>query len=69
MGFEDEIAILIERYDRFQIGARFQRVHQEYICQALALPPERKYDGEGGPGVRQVIELLKTFSTNSEEDI
>jgi hypothetical protein len=24
MGFEDEIAIVIERYDRFQVGARFQ---------------------------------------------
>lgn len=69
MRFEDEIAIVIERYDRVQVGSRFQRVHQEDMCQALALPPTRKYENEGGPGVRQIVELLRTFSTNSDEDI
>jgi serine/threonine-protein kinase HipA len=69
MHFEEEIAIVIERYDRVQVGARFQRVHQEDMCQALVLPPTRKYENEGGPGIRQIVELLKTFSTNSDEDI
>jgi serine/threonine-protein kinase HipA len=67
--FEDEIAIVVERYDRIQIGRRFQRIHQEDMCQALALPPTRKYESEGGPGVRQIVELVQTFSTNSAEDV
>lgn len=66
--FEEEIAIVVERYDRIAFGARFKRVHQEDICQALALPPTRKYESEGGPGVASIFRLLRTSSTNSTED-
>jgi serine/threonine-protein kinase HipA len=53
--FRDEIAIVIERYDRVQShGERF-RVHQEDMCQALALHPTRKYESDGGPGVRTIF--------------
>src|SRR5262249_33665569 len=48
--FDDEIAIVVERYDRIIAAARLKRVHQEDMCQALALPPTRKYESEGGPG-------------------
>jgi serine/threonine-protein kinase HipA len=68
--FADEIAIVIERYDRVQTARGiFQRIHQEDICQALAIPPSRKYENEGGPGVRQTAELLRTYSTRPEEDV
>lgn len=69
MRFEDEIAIVIERYDRAHVGADLRRVHQEDMCQALALPPTRKYESEGGPGVRQIVEVLRTYSSNSQQDI
>jgi serine/threonine-protein kinase HipA len=69
MHFADELAIVVERYDRLQINGRFVRIHQEDMCQALGLPPTRKYESEGGPGVRQIIELLRTFSSNAEEDV
>jgi serine/threonine-protein kinase HipA len=70
MRFEEEIAIVIERYDRVQTGrAAFHRIHQEDVCQALAISPTRKYESEGGPGVRPTVELLRTYSTKSEEDI
>lgn len=70
MRFEDQIAIVVERYDRVQVArAAFQRIHQEDVCQALAIAPTRKYESEGGPGVRQTVELLRTYSTKSEEDI
>jgi serine/threonine-protein kinase HipA len=68
MRFEDEIAIVIERYDRIRVAGRLQRVHQEDMCQALALPPTRKYESEGGPGVNAIYNLLKTNSSNAEED-
>jgi serine/threonine-protein kinase HipA len=68
MYFEDEIAIVVERYDRIATGARLLRVHQEDTCQALALPPTRKYQSEGGPGVAAIFDLLQTTSSNSEED-
>lgn len=69
MRFQDEIAIVIERYDRIHTDAGLRRVHQEDMCQALAIPPTRKYQNEGGPGIRDIVELLKTYSTSSDEDV
>jgi serine/threonine-protein kinase HipA len=69
MHFQDEIAIVIERYDRVRIGGTLRRVHQEDMCQALSIPPTRKYQNEGGPGIRDIVELLKTYSTNPGEDV
>lgn len=59
--FGDEPAIVLERYDRVvrPDGAVF-RIHQEDICQALGVHPDRKYQrGGGGPGALQVIDLLR----------
>src|ERR1700675_280236 len=39
MRFENEIAIVIERYDRQHKGNQILRVHQEDTCQALGIMP------------------------------
>jgi serine/threonine-protein kinase HipA len=57
--FGDESAIVVDRYDRLQIGDRIVRVHQEDLCQALGVPPTRKYQNEGGPGPVQIVDLLR----------
>ena len=67
--FEDEVAIVVERYDRIRTAAGLRRVHQEDICQALSIPPTRKYQNEGGPGIRDIVELLRTYSGNAAEDV
>jgi serine/threonine-protein kinase HipA len=69
MRFEKEIAIVIERYDRQRKGNRIVRIHQEDICQALAIMPTRKYQNEGGPNAVDIIELLRTSSTDREADV
>ena len=69
MHFEDEAAIVIERYDRRRTERGLVRVHQEDACQAAGTPPARKYENEGGPGTRKVIELLRTYSDRREEDV
>jgi serine/threonine-protein kinase HipA len=66
--FEDQIAIVVERYDRIRTGRTIRRVHQEDVCQALGLPPTKKYQSDGGLGVREVAELLTTFSTAAVQD-
>lgn len=66
--FEDEVAIVVERYDRRRTGAGILRVHQEDVCQALALPPAAKYENEGGPGTRAIVNLLRTVSDRPAED-
>lgn len=69
MRFEDEIAIVIERYDRLRKGNEILRVHQEDICQALGIMPTRKYQNEGGPEPLNIIELLRTYSTDRQADL
>lgn len=50
--------LLVRRYDRETNGETVQRLHQEDFCQALCLPPEIKYEAEGGPGAQQSLALI-----------
>lgn len=67
--FEDQAAIVIERYDRERTETGILRAHQEDVCQALAILPTRKYENDGGPGVRAIVGLLRTFSGRPVEDV
>ncbi|MGH6890304.1 MAG: type II toxin-antitoxin system HipA family toxin [Rhizomicrobium sp.] len=67
--FDKEVAIVVERYDRQRQGNDIIRVHQEDVCQALALLPTRKYQNEGGPGVGEIVELLRTHSSERDTDV
>ncbi|MCP3367670.1 HipA domain-containing protein [Bradyrhizobium cajani] len=69
MRFEQEIAIVVERYDRQVSGNDIIRVHQEDICQAMGIPPTKKYQNVGGPTPADVVELLRTYSTDREADL
>lgn len=51
--------LLVERYDRNRAGPRVERIHQEDLCQALAVPPERKYEAEGGPGLADCFAVVR----------
>ncbi len=62
--------LIIERYDRVASeGGLIERVHQEDFCQALGVPPERKYQKEGGPSLRDCFALLREWSTLPVLDI
>ncbi|NKD84401.1 type II toxin-antitoxin system HipA family toxin [Haematospirillum jordaniae] len=67
--FEGEVAIVVERYDRVSVGDTIRRLHQEDMCQALGLPPTRKYENEGGPGAQPIVELLRTYSSRPIDDV
>lgn len=57
--FGDESALVIERYDRRTIGGQVVRIHQEDACQALGVPPSRKYQNERGPGPKDIVQLFR----------
>lgn len=69
--FGNERAVVITRYDRRSSGGRVIRVHQEDLCQALGVPPERKYQSEGGPGPAEIVRLLRAAMPNeaAEADV
>jgi len=67
--FGDEVAIVVERYDRLRTRGGVLRVHQEDVCQALGVMPTKKYESEGGPGVRDIAELLRAHSSARAEDL
>jgi serine/threonine-protein kinase HipA len=69
MHFRDEVAFVVERYDRRIIDRRIVRVHQEDMCQAFGVPPSRKYENEGGPGVSRIVDFLRENSGSSIEDV
>jgi len=62
--------ILVQRYDRdIRPDGTVLRIHQEDFCQALGIPPEHKYQQEGGPLLRDCITLLREWSTVPALDI
>nr|WP_233175533.1 type II toxin-antitoxin system HipA family toxin [Dyella sp. ASV24] len=67
--FEDQKALIVERFDRSLSKDRrwWQRIPQEDFCQALGLPPTLKYESDGGPGMRHIMDVLRG-SQNATED-
>ena len=58
--FNGERVLVIERFDRrWAKDKRLLRLPQEDCCQALSVPPTLKYDADGGPGMADVLGLLK----------
>jgi serine/threonine-protein kinase HipA len=56
--FDDKPVIVVERFDRLWRNDVLYRLPQEDICQALGVPPMRKYQSDGGPGIVDILEFL-----------
>jgi serine/threonine-protein kinase HipA len=66
--FGERRTLIVERFDRLLArDGRLLRLPQEDICQALSVPPTRKYEADGGPGMREIVELLKGSDTPDED--
>lgn len=59
----------VTRFDRRRDDAgQLARVHQEDLAQALGVPPETKYEAEGGPGLGTAFRLLREHSLTPAVD-
>lgn len=58
MSFGSKPVIVVERFDRLRQDGVLYRLPQEDLCQALGVPPMRKYQSDGGPGIIEVLGLL-----------
>jgi len=59
--FGGQTVLIVERFDREWMdgGAWIARLPQEDLCQALGVGPDRKYEHDGGPGMRKCLQLLQ----------
>ena len=52
--------LVVERFDRhWRNDGRILRLPQEDCCQALGVASTRKYQSDGGPNMRDILDLLK----------
>ena len=67
--FGAQKVLVVQRFDRrlSSDGSWIVRIPQEDICQATGVPGDRKYEAEGGPGIKQIMDLL-LGSARAEED-
>jgi serine/threonine-protein kinase HipA len=61
--------LLVRRYDRRQHDDTIRRIHQEDFCQALGIPSERKYAGEGGPTFKDCFDLLRRAASRPAVEV
>ncbi len=57
---DERPVLVVERYDRvIDPDGTVHRIHQEDFCQALGLPPDRKYEQDAGPSLARIARTLQ----------
>jgi serine/threonine-protein kinase HipA len=66
----DRTFLLVLRCDR-AVGddGNVRRIHQEDFCQALGIPPERKYASEGGPTLKDCFEIVRRVASRPAVEV
>lgn len=67
--FAGERVVIVSRYDRVQTPQGWLRVHQEDMCQALGVAPDRKYQNDGGPSPEQIAQLLRSTAHDADDAV
>lgn len=70
--FEDLKALVVERFDRAWWASpegdqRLIRLPQEDMCQATGVPPDAKYEADGGPGIDSLFKVLEGSRTREQD--
>ena len=70
--FEDVKVLVVERFDRAwwthpSGDSRLIRLPQEDMCQATGVPPEAKYEADGGPGMDRIFDVLDGSMTREQD--
>jgi serine/threonine-protein kinase HipA len=59
--------IIVERFDRIWHDGILYRLPQEDLCQAMGVPPARKYQRDGGPGIIEILQFLNSSESPYED--
>lgn len=58
--------IVVARYDRkVDASGLVERIHQEDMCQATGVAPDKKYQEDGGPSLRRIVAILTAIDPES----
>lgn len=62
-------ALAVARFDRRWAhgGLGIERVHQADLCQMLGVPSAHKYESHGGPGIADIMEVLRGSVTATRD--
>ena len=66
--FDNELVLVVKRFDRIIKDGIIYRRAQEDMCQALGYFSSKKYQADGGPSVKDFASILQT-SVNRQEDL
>lgn len=59
----DRKLIVVERYDRtVDAAGPVERIHQEDFCQATGVPPDTKYEEDGGPSLPRIAGIVQSVA-------
>ncbi|PCI43405.1 MAG: toxin HipA [Proteobacteria bacterium] len=69
--FGDSKVLVVERFDRKLAGSGqyWLRLPQEDMCQALGKPPSLKYEADGGPGMADILKLLRGSRVSKQDRV
>ncbi|OVZ55301.1 toxin HipA [Pigmentiphaga sp. NML080357] len=57
--FGGQKVLIVERFDRrLAEGGYWLRLPQEDFCQACGIRPDAKYEADGGPGLKEIADIL-----------
>ncbi len=66
--FGQSKVLVVERFDRLWTrDGHLLRLPQEDCCQALSVPPSRKYQSDGGPGMVDILRFLQGSDTPADD--
>ncbi len=68
--FGTQKALVVERFDRRWVGTKnawIARLPQEDFCQATGRAPTHRYESDGGPSIKEILDILSA-SASAEVD-
>lgn len=66
--FGRQRALIVERFDRKRLpNGKILRLPTEDFCQALGISSENKYQSDGGPGIKEIMNILKESSHRTRD--
>lgn len=67
--FDGESALVIKRFDRIERSNKIFRIHQVDLLQAAGYMPAQKYEDRQGPSGRRLATLIRSVSTQPDDDV